>query len=878
MALASGASLGPYHIVTLLGTGGMGEVYRAQDTRLRREVAVKTLKTDGVIDAAARARFQREARSVAALNHPHICAVYDVGVHDDTDYLVMELLDGETLASRLARGPLPVKDTLRYAGQIAAALGAAHRAGIVHRDLKPGNVMLTRAGAKLMDFGLAMRCGPEAPAAETLSTAMAMSVPGVIMGTWPYMAPEQILGRPADARTDVFAFGVVLYEMLAGRRPFLGDRATCIAEILERDPPPLARVAPHLPDALCRVVEKCLLKDPDHRWQTMHDLADDLRWIELDFDRPEAPVSRGRFRRGAGWIVVPLAALVGLLTGLWSSLATSPPPAPVVRFTVSPSDLEIIDASIPELSPDGRHLAFLARPRGGGLSGLYLHDLASGSSRRLEGTDGATYGFWAPDSRTLGFVAGGRLLRTVAAGGNPRAIMDVQGVFLGATWGRGDTIVLSQRFGLYRVLAGGGTPVQVTALDPSRQENSHRWPQFLPDGERFVFVARSGRPDLSSAYLGFVDGRPPVRLMETSAQVRFASSGHLLYVQDETLMARQLDASSLKLVGEALPVADGVLARSTGMRARISVSETGVLAHQGLAPALLQLRWYDRAGRLLDALEATDTITNFRISPDGGRVAMDLADNPKGGRSVWVVDTATQARTRVTFGESDDWIPVWSPDGARILFASYRDGPLDLYVRPTDGSTPAATVLASEIQKVPEDWSSDGRIVLVTESTAERSTSVVAYATETGARTEIAATKAAELGGRFSPDDRFVAYASDESGRFQIYVQPFPPTGAKWQISTEGGTDPHWRAEGGELYYLDSALRALVVSVETEPALRYSSPALLFQTRAIVGGGATAYDVTADGRRFLIREWAEPADSAMPMHVVLNWPTLLARR
>ena len=727
MSLAPGATLGPYDIIAPIGAGGMGEVYRGRDPRLRRDVAVKILKAGEPIDDASRDRFAREARAIAALNHPHICAVYDVGVDGGTDYIVMELLDGETLASRLAAGPLPLAEALRDARQIAAALDAAHRAGIIHRDLKPGNVMLTRAGAKLLDFGLAKAAVASARPDDVTATAEPnLSVPGMVMGTWPYMAPEQILGRPVDARTDVFAFGVVLYEMVAGRRPFGGDSAPqVIAAILERDPPSLSAV-PHVPHALQRVVEKCLAKPPEARWQSMSDLGDQLRWIEEDLRRPAEASPPPLEKRRLPVLMTAIAAALALAAVWFWPTRETPPPAPLVRFAVAPSDLDTSGISPPEISPDGSRLAFVARPRGGGPAGLYVHDLTSGSTRRLEGTDGALTPFWSGDGRSIGFVVGGRLLRAELAGGSPRAIMDVQGVFLGAAWNRDDVIVVSLRFGFYRIPAGGGTPVQITTLDRSRQENSHRWPQFLPDGERFVFVARSGRPARSSAYVGFLDGRPAVRLMESGAQVRYAASGYLVYVQDDTLVARAFNTSSLAFEGDPTPIADGVRAQGTGLRARFSLSETGVLVHQAMDNARFQLHWYDRAGHSQGQLGAADTISSFRISPDATRVVVDLDDNARGGRSVWLVDVATGSRTRLTFGESDDWQPIWARDGEHILFGSYRDGPLDLYQRPASGATGDSVVIASEVQKDPSDWSRDGGIVLFNENTAEGRGDVVA--------------------------------------------------------------------------------------------------------------------------------------------------------
>jgi Tol biopolymer transport system component len=455
--------------------------------------------------------------------------------------------------------------------------------------------------------------------------------------------------------------------------------------------------------------------------------------------------------------------------------------------------------------------------------------------------------------------------------------MNVQGAFVGAAWNRDDVIVASLRYGLYRIPAAGGTPTQVATIDRSRQENSLRWPQFLPDGHRFVYVARSGRPDKSSAYVGFLDGRPPVRLMEAGAQVRYSATGHLLYLQDGVLLARAVDPSTWTFSGEPVPIVDGIRGQGSGLRARYSLSDTGVLVHQPqVDEARFQLRWYDRTGRRLGDLGPPDRLSNFRISPDGARVVIDLNDNPRGGRSVWAVDVASGNRTRVTFGESDDWQPIWARDGGRILFGSYRNGPLDLYARPADGAAPMAAVLESEVQKDPSDVSKDGRTILVSESTAERLNDVVAYELGSGTRTVIASTESAELRGRFSPDDRWVAYQSDESGRAQIYVQPFPPTGAKWQVTTDRGVEPHWSADGRELYYLEPGRGIMALAVDTVPDFHRAPGLLVKVPTAALGAGATSFDVTADGRRFLVRE---PVNETVetPVQVILNWPALLAK-
>jgi Tol biopolymer transport system component len=887
-SLSPGVRFGPYEVVSALGAGGMGEVYRARDTKLGRDVALKILPAAFAGNRDRLMRFEREARTLAALNHPNIAQVYGLedapsGAGAAPGAIVMELVEGGDLSVRIARGPVPLDEALPIARQIAEALEAAHALGIVHRDLKPSNIKLRSDGTvKVLDFGLAKALDPLDPlgghAGDSTLTSPAETIPGMILGTAAYMAPEQAKGKPLDKRVDIWAFGCVVYELLTGVRAFHGEDSTdTIVAIVSRDPD-WTRLPAATPASVTRLLRRCLVKDRRNR---LPDIG--VARLDLDDARLDAAadaVVPGPAPAPTRWLPIAaglaLATAVGVLAG--RGMAPSPPPtaeAHVVRFAVVPGDLDTSDQFPPEVSPDGSQVLFVARPRGGGALGLHIYDVASGSIRRLEGTDNANSPFWSGDGRSIGFVAGGRLLRIDTTGGSPRAVVDVQESFVGAAWNRDDVMVVSLRYGFVRIPAGGGPAVQITTLDRSRQENSHRWPQFLPDGQRFVFVARSGRPDRSSAYLGFLDGRPPVRLMESSSQVRYASSGHLVYVQDDSLVARAFDAAAPTLVGDPIRIADGAGSRGTSLRARFSISDNGVLVHQTQQPVLFQLRWYDRTGAAGGMLGAADTIANHRISPDATRVVIDRADNPRGGRSVWLVDIATGRQSRVTFGESDDWQPIWSRDGERILFGSYRNGPLDLYQRPANGATPDAVLVESDVQKEPSDWSRDGATVLVTEAIANTRGDLVAIEVATGARTVVAATDALEQRGRFSPDDRWVAYTSDESGRAQVYVQPFPPTGAKWQISTAGGMEPKWRGDGRELYYLEPGRGVMAVTVDSSRAFEHSGPTLLVAARAAISSSASSFEVTADGRRFLVRERVSSPDPTSPMHLILNLPALL---
>ena len=584
-SLSPGVRFGPYEVVSALGAGGMGEVYRARDTKLGRDVALKILPAAFASNQDRLMRFEREARTLASLNHPNIAQVY--GLEDApsapgaapgaTRAIVMELVEGGDLSVRIARGPVPLDEALPIARQIAEALEAAHALGIIHRDLKPSNIKLRPDGTvKVLDFGLAKALDPLDPqgiqAGDSTITSPADTIPGMILGTAAYMAPEQAKGKPVDKRVDIWAFGCVVYELLSGERAFHGEDTTdTIVAIVTRNPD-WARLPAATPASITRLLRRCLVKDRHNRLPDIGaarlDL-DDAR-LEPQGDAAVTPAPRATARQWtAVGVGLALAAGVGLLAGRGLVPSAAPPAeARAARFAVVPGDLDTSDQFPPEVSPDGSQVVFVARPRGGGALGLHIYDLASGAIRRLDGTDNANSPFWSGDGRSIGFVVGGRLLRVETTGGSPRAIVDVPESFVGAAWNRDNVLLVSLRYGFVRIPAGGGPAVQITTLDRSRQENSHRWPRFLPDGQRFVFVARSGRPERSSAYLGFLDGRPPVRLMESSSQVRYAS-GHLVYVQDSTLVARAIDSAALTLVGDPIRIADGAGSPGTSLRIEI---------------------------------------------------------------------------------------------------------------------------------------------------------------------------------------------------------------------------------------------------------------------------------------------------------------------
>src|SRR5262245_51665427 len=649
MPLSVGSRLGPYEILSPIGAGGMGEVYKARDTRLERTVAVKVLPAQLSVSSDARQRFEREAKTISQLSHPHICALYDVGREGETEYLVMELLEGETLTERLAKGALPLDPTLRFGQEIADALDKAHRQGIVHRDLKPGNVMLTKSGVKLLDFGLAKAMSPasQSPTALTsLPTAMNegnLTKEGTILGTFQYMAPEQLEGREADARSDLFALGATLYEMATGKKAFTGKtQASLIGSILRDEPPSVSSIAPMTPPAFDRVVKTCLAKDPDERWQTAHDVRLQLQWIAEGGSQAGLPAPLAELRRSRerlAWAANIVTAALAI-AATWLFLQSRREPARIVQSSILPPDkteFNFLSGSM-ALSPDGRLIAFIA----GNL--LWVRPLDGLSARPLAGTEGPTYPFWSPDSRSLGFFAGGKLRKIDVSGGPPETICDAPAA-RGGTWGRDGTIVFapSTRYPLHRVAASGGAVVPITKLDPSKGEISHRWPTFLPDGRHFLYVsfhAIGGSEQANnSIFVGSLDSQRTEMLVRTNSNAIYSPPGYLLYWRENVLLAQPFSAKSLRLTAEPFPVAEPVQYAQGFGNAIFSVSQNGLLAYQrGRGSVPSQLTWFDRAGRQLEAAAPPGDYRNPAISHDGQKVLVDVPATQTLGDDVWVSD------------------------------------------------------------------------------------------------------------------------------------------------------------------------------------------------------------------------------------------------
>ena len=887
MPLAPGTRLGPYEILAPLGAGGMGEVYRARDSRLDRVVAVKLLSPQLAGAPESRARFEREARAVSALNHPHVCALYDIGTQDDLIYLVMEHLEGETLARRLERGPLPVAELLARGAEIADALERAHRAGIVHRDLKPGNIMLTKGGAKLMDFGLAR--GVPTAGGSGLAAAMGqdsgsptlskpLTAEGTIVGTFQYMAPEVLEGREADARSDLWALGCVLYEMATAKKAFQGrSQASLISAIMSAEPPAPTTLAPLTPPALEQLIQACLAKDPEERVQTAHDVKLELGWIAQGSSRAGVPAvvaRRRRTRERLAWVLAAGATAVAIVALGAFLLRPSEPPR-VVRFDVPPPR-GATDVQWPRLSPDGRTLAFLA-PDSAGVPRLWIRPLDAVEAHPLDAVMENPRPFWSPDSRYLAFIAEGKLRKVPITGGPAISICDAPGGTDG-TWGKSGWILFDGGIGdsIRGVPAAGGAPRGITYFDRANGETQHAWPFFLPDGQRFLYVAsKIGGPD--AIRMGTLGSKESRAVSVTESRAEYALPGYLVYVSGANLVAQPFDAGSARTTGDPVPVGE-IMAGNYGL---FSVSSAGVLAYRPRTSRWqARLLWVARDGHFLGEAAPPGFYESVALSPDDTRLALSVVAAQLPTRDIWVRDLARGVNSRVTFDPGDEIAPVWSPDGNRIAFSGNRSGAFRCYVGAANGVGAEDSLPHTRgSYEGPTDWSGAANTFVISHVTPPYQWDIwTAPASGGQAPRPFLQSPFGEYVGRLSPDGRWLAYASNESGRDEVYVVPYPGPGGKWQISTAGGNFPRWRADGKELFFQGAGEEIMTVDVRAGTTFQVGAPKLLFRTTLTPGAyPGYRWDVSRDGQRFLINT-PSGAATAGRFIVVTNWTAELRRK
>jgi Tol biopolymer transport system component len=877
MAILSGRRLGPYEILSAIGAGGMGEVYKARDTRLDRIVAVKVLPAHLADRAELRERFEREAKTIASLNHPHICTLYDTGRQDEIDYLVMEYLEGETLAQRLLKGALPLEQVLQYAIEISDALDKAHRKNVTHRDLKPGNIMITKSGTKLLDFGLAklrQDAAPATPVSQLPTMDDAITARGTILGTLQYMAPEQIEAKEVDGRTDIFAFGAVVYEMATGKKAFAGKTsASLIAKILETDPPPMSSLQPMTPPALDRVVKKCLAKEPEKRWQAASDVCDELKWIAEQGSQAGLPapgVARRKVGEKVAWALAAMAIVVAVLVTAVPYLRRTPVEVRAVRFTINPPEkgrfpILVFAPTFLSVSPDGTRLAFIAVDSAGH-SMLWTRDLDSHIAQPLPGTDDGIGPFWSPDSRFIAFTANSVLKKVAVAGGPPQTLTALAGFGTG-TWNReGDILFAPVGLGpILRLPSGGGSATPVTAFDVSRQQDFHNWPHFLPDGRHFLYLAHSRNLENTAVYVGSLDSKQTKLVLNVASDALYSPPGYLLFVRAGTLLAQPFDADRLELRGEASPIAEGVQSTPSNSGAAVAVSENGVLAYR-VAPtnAQTELVWVDRKGGEQPLPAPPHAYRNPRLSPDGQHVAVTIDEL---GSQEWLLDIGRGTLTRLTFDGSYNGAVAWTPDGKRIAFGTDRAGPRNVFWQLADGSGGAERLTTSDLGDVAGSWSPDSQTLAYQETTPGAGYDLWVFRLSDHKAQPFLRTRFNEIAPRFSPDGRWIAYASDESGRYEIYVQPYPGPGGKWQISTDGGTEPVW-ARNGELFYRNGD-KMMAVETNTKSNFSADKPKLLFERHYATYNTMPAYDVTPDGQRFLLAKTG--GQTPEEINVVLNW-------
>ena len=890
--LDPGTKLGRYEIRSKIGEGGMGEVYLARDEKLNRNVAIKVLPAALSANPDRLNRFEQEAQAAGALNHPNILAVYDVDTHNGAPYVVSELLEGETLRERIVAAYLPQYKAIEYAIQIAHGLAAAHDRGIVHRDLKPDNIFITRDDrVKILDFGLAKLVQPadENKAQTDVPTRKVLTDPGTVMGTVGYMSPEQVRSQPIDHRSDIFSFGAVLYEMLSGRRAFHRDSSVeTLNAILKDEPTELTELSAKVNPALEKIVRRCLEKKSERRFHSAHDLGFALEALTARSDSllkttTSAAVTQtgsrtlGLLRNAwVAWAVAGVCVLSVMILGWVYLNRPSSNDARVMRLSILPPErATLIAGQAPTVSPDGARLVFVVTDATGRTM-LYLIALDSTAAQPLVGTEGAGLPFWSPNSRELGFFAGGKLKKIDIAGGQPVTLADAP-VPRGGSWNQDGLIIFTPAppAPTLRIPAAGGTPTPLNSVDMEHDEFPRSFPQFLPDGRHYLFLSGGSRK-MGTRFIavGSLDSTGVKKILTTDFTAVYAKPGYLLFRREAMLMAQRFDADRLEVSGDPFPVAEQIGFDGLTYQTLVSASDQGVLAYQGLGAGKTQLVWFDRCDKKLGVVGVPGDYSDLSLSPDEQRLAFSQVDQDTGNCDVWVMDLASGTPSRLTFDTSVDFAPVWSPDGERVVFASLREGAPNLFQKMANGSGQEDPLYKSTLAKLPSDWSKDGRFIIC--GTVDPKTRWDLWSLSIGGDRKWEVfwqTPANESRAVFSPDGRWVAYESDESGKKEIYVQSFPASGAKWQISASGGSQPRWRRDGKELFYLGGDRKITAVDVNTE-ALTFShgTPKPLFETHISRGEDRPGdqYVVSSDGQRFLVNTLAEERGYGI-ISLVLNW-------
>ncbi|MGH9556382.1 MAG: protein kinase domain-containing protein [Terriglobales bacterium] len=888
MALTAGTKLGPYEILDPLGAGGMGEVYRARDSRLERTVAIKVLPSHLSSNPELKQRFLREARAISSLQHPHICTLHDVGSQDGVDFLVMEYLEGESLAVRLARGPLPTEQVLRHGMEIADGLDRAHRQGVVHRDLKPGNVVLTKSGAKLLDFGLAK----PAPALATDSTpglaptrespVSPITTQGMVVGTFQYMSPEQVTGREADPRSDIFALGAVLYEMATGKRAFDGKSQISVASaVLEKEPEPITAVQPSAPPSLDRIVRNCLAKDPEARYQSAHDVKLHLQWlleggVSSSALAAATPGRRWKLRERAAWVLAALFLVAALTLGT-GYFQRVPRPPHASRFALP---LVVMARSV-AISPDGSQLVLVAPNEETGRTVIWLNQVGSLDVKAIPETEGAAHPFWSPDSQFLGFFADNKLKKLSLRDGSVQALANAS-AGRGGSWSpRGVIVYAPDAAGpLWKVSAGGGEPERITTMEQGLI--SHRWPEFLPDGNHFLYLQATfttADNPLDAIWMAALDSKESKRVMQAVSNARYSRSGHLLLVRNRQLIALPFDASSGTVGGEATRLAEGVQYSASIYQGSFGVADNATAVYlTGTDLSLSQFVWVDRSGKELGTVGPVQSQSNPRLSPDGSRLLFDASDPAATNVDIYRYDLKRNVSQRMTFDPTEDAAAVWSPNGQKFVFRS--SGNATLWVMSASGLEKAAEVIrVGEVADVVSNsWLPDGTVIASLQPPSG-GYHLVTISMQGQTQHSLLSGPGDRINGQVSPDRKWLAYMSNESGTWEVYVTRYPEPQGKFQVSAGGGGDPHWRRDGKEIFYVDRKNTLFAVPVSAGEAFETGTPLRLFTTRGREPISSTdfyTYDVTADGQRFLVNRTARPA-SLSPVFVVLNWTSDLKK-